>query len=90
MYFTREVKEHGGLKVRTFLEWCLFNSLLTVIPPLGIMNASIKNDGGDFPKYIRSGNKGGTNINGIIGNLLLINVEDPTKAMMKNGPRGKP
>jgi hypothetical protein len=43
-----------------------------------------------LPKYIKGGYKGGTNINGIIGNLLLINVEDPTKAMMKIVQRSKP
>jgi len=43
-----------------------------------------------LPKYIKSGNKGGTNISGFIGNLLLINVGNPTKAMMKIGQRGKP
>jgi hypothetical protein len=40
-------------------------------------------------KYLERGNKGGTKISKIIGELLLITIEDQTKAMMEISQRNK-
>jgi hypothetical protein len=40
-------------------------------------------------KYLERDNKGGTKINKIIGELLLVTIEDQTKAMMEISQRNK-
>jgi hypothetical protein len=41
-------------------------------------------------KYIKRGSEKGIDINKINGNLLLVDIEDPIKATMEIGQRGKP
>ncbi len=41
-------------------------------------------------KYLEKGSKGGTKISKINGDLLLITIEDQTKAMMEISQRNKP
>jgi len=41
-------------------------------------------------KYLGIGNKGGTSISKIIGDLLLVTIEDQMKAMIEINQRNKP
>ncbi len=49
-----------------------------------------KYDDNGLPKYIKRGSERGIEINKINSNLLLVDIEDPIKAIMEIGQRSKP
>lgn len=72
-----------------FMEGCLLYSLLIVTPPSNIMNATNKTWWQQLAKIHNERDEGGTKINEINDDFLLINVEVLGKTM-KIGQRSKP